>query len=305
MALSIEGKTVLYSCLNWGSGHLSRSIGVIRELLELNNTVIFAGDEFQQSIIAEYFPEISLVELKSYPFNFSNNGTFASDLLKSRKALLKHVRYEFDEVELLLKKFPRIECVISDHRYGFFSNKIQSIFITHQVFLPLKWYQFAAQYIHTMLMQSFNEIWIMDTEEDRLAGKLSAKPKRKSYLYIGHYSRFKKVETARKDIQLGVVNGPKPFSDQLFEVLLNRKEIDKIIVPQELYYTSLDSRLVNTNSWLEADLYFYQANIIHAYCGYTTLMDLKVLGCKAVLEPTPGQLEQIYLYRLYSQKDKL
>ena len=259
--------------------------------------MLFAGDEFQQTIIKEYFPSIQTFDLAAYPFTFTKDSSFTVDLYKSRNVLMKHVRYEYNEVQTILKNNPTIDLVLSDHRYGVYSTSVPSFFITHQVKLAVKWYQFPAQYIHNVLMSPFNKVLIMDDAENRLAGKLSAAPQRKDYQYIGHYSRFD-VNQAEKTLEVGVVNGPLPYSEQLFEALLEKKELDKIVVSEHFYYKSLDSRLVNAVSWKQADEVIVKAQTIHAYCGYSTLMDIKVLGCKGELKPTPGQLEQEYLFKL-------
>ena len=302
MPLGLRNKTILYSCLNWGNGHVSRSIGVIRELLKENNQVLFAGDENQIAIMKAYFPEMECLELTPYPFSFTTGGNFATDLYKSRTPLMKHVKVEFEWVQEQLEKNPAIDTIISDHRYGFYSQKVPSIFITHQVKLATKWYQFPAQYVHKMLYYPFSEIWIMDEEQERMAGKLSEAPKGKKYQYIGHFSRFEKGSSAEKTIALGVVNGPKPYSEELFKALEEGTETDQIIVPEEFYYKSLDKRLVNAKDWKSVDSYFEQAHTIHSYCGYSTLMDMKILGCRGVLKPTPGQMEQEYLFKLHFQK---
>ena len=49
-----------------------------------------------------------------------------------------------------------------------------------------------------------------------------------------------------------------------------------------------------TNS-AEMELYVHQAELIISRTGYSTIMDLKKMKKKAVLIPTPGQYEQLYL----------
>lgn len=299
MPVQISNRTILLGCLNWGNGHVSRSIGLIKELQLSGNRVIFAGDESQQVIMRSYFPEMKTLLVDGYPFQFKDKGNFAADLYASRSELMGHVRKEHDLVEQILRDEPSIDLIISDHRYGFFSERVESVFITHQVKLAIRWFQFPAQYIHRMLMSPFKSIWIMDTPDSALAGKLSNAPKGRDYKYIGHYSRFETNIAGDKTLNIGVVNGPSPYSDKLFNELLENPNLDKIIVPEAFYYKSLDGRLVNAKDWKEVDEWFYRAKSIYSYCGYSTLMDIQKLGCDGILKPTPRQLEQEYLYQLH------
>lgn len=297
-------KHILFSCLNWGRGHLSRSIGVIRELITANNTIFFAGNEEQTSVINSYFPDITTFLINDYPFKFSGTGNFANDLFQSRTELVKHIGWEKNWVKKIISENPNVDLIISDHRYGFCHPTVKSVFMTHQVNLAISWWQFPAQFLHKLLYSVFNEVWILDDENNSLAGKLSKAPKNNKFKYIGHFSRFSELNTNEKSIQLGVVNGPHPYSDKLFNAFLEKPEIDTIIVPEVLYYKSLDRRLVNALDWKESDSLFYSAKCIHSYCGYSTLMDIKILACDAEVKPTPGQLEQEYLYKLHYGKKK-
>jgi UDP-N-acetylglucosamine:LPS N-acetylglucosamine transferase len=45
------------------------------------------------------------------------------------------------------------------------------------------------------------------------------------------------------------------------------------------------------------------ASLIICRSGYSTLMDLSALGCKALLVPTPGQTEQEYLAEINAGKN--
>lgn len=292
---AIKNQRILLSFLNWGKGHLSRCIGICRKLELQNNTIIVACTDEDCEIIRNYIPSVIHAPFADYPFTFSGKGNFANDLWKSKKALTGFIKQEQNEVEQLVK-IHEIDVVISDHRYGFRSTSIPSVFITHQVRLALKWWQFPAQIIHRKWMKEFSFIWIMDDEQSSLAGKLSRKGKLKNASYIGHFSRFEE-KNSEKTIELGVCNGPYPYNLQLLETLIQNPDLDVIIssIPHK------DTRVVQSNDWKETDELFYKAKTIHSYYGYSTLMDLKQLSCKGNLIPTPGQTEQEYLYKLHTK----
>ncbi|MCO5258755.1 MAG: hypothetical protein M9916_01300 [Crocinitomicaceae bacterium] len=282
------------SFLNWGKGHLSRSIDICRKLAGQNNQLFIACEWEDFLVLSEYISNTTHVSLANYPFQFSGSGNFAKDLWKSRKKLQQFMNFEQVELEKLVIQHA-ITLVVSDHRYGFYSKHVPSIFITHQLNLALKWWQFPAQYIHNNWLKAFSFIWIVDDEKERLAGRLSDNKKWKNSQYIGYFSRFDSTDANSKTLKIGVCNGPYPYNQHLLHQLELNSSLDFIISS----LPSNDKRVIHPNTWKEADVYFYQAIELHGYCGYSTLMDIQRLNCKGVLIPTPGQSEQEYLYRLH------
>lgn len=292
----IAGQQILLSFLNWGKGHLSRCIDVCRRLHKQGNTIIAACSDEDFSILHSYISSVEHISFPGYPFHFSGTGDFASDLWKSRTALNEFILWEQKEVEKLVQT-RQIHLVISDHRYGFRSSSIPSIFITHQVNLALKWWQLPGQWLHKKWMKRFSYTWIMDEEHSPLAGKLSRKGNIKNASYIGHFSRFEERKAQERTIELGVCNGPYPYDRQLLEQLLRDQKLKVILssIPGD------DKRVINPGTWKTEDELFYSAKTIHSYFGYSTLMDIKRLKCNGKLIPTPGQTEQEYLHQLHGE----
>lgn len=292
----IKNQRILLSFLNWGKGHLSRCIDVCRRLDAQGNILYVACSEEDFAILQSYVSSVNHISFSGYPFQFDGKGDFTSDLWNSRKALVRFITWEQKEVEKLVEEH-QIDLIVSDHRYGFYSKKKPSVFITHQVNLALKWWQFPAQWLHHGWMNAFSSIWIMDDEQQPFAGKLSKKGKWKNAVYIGHFSRFENRDNQLKTKQIGVCNGPHPYNQQLLDRLIQNKELDAIISP----IPNLDNRVVFSANWKETDELFHEAETIYSYCGYSTLMDLKRLNCKGKLIPTPGQTEQEYLFQLHQR----
>lgn len=294
----LKNERVLISCLNWGKGHVARCIGLIEELVLHDNEVIVAGDSEQLQIFKTYFPTIIGIEIPSYPFRFSGNGSFSNDLWKSRKALLKVMKEEVTIVEQLVLKHS-ITLVLSDHRYGFYAESVPSIFITHQLNLPLKWWQFSAQLVHERFMKKFQFIWVMDTEQSSLAGQLSWRKNRQNVSYIGHYSRFMhKEKSNQKDLKIVVCNGPTPYDEQLLMKYMHQSEF-QLIAPSHLKDKYPHASILASSDWKKCDELILKSSEINAYCGYSTLMDAQFLDARFILIPTKGQLEQEYLYSLH------
>jgi hypothetical protein len=87
------------------------------------------------------------------------------------------------------------DLIISDHRYGIYSDTIPSVFVTHQVTLPPTTNP-LAQRIHRKWMVRFGTVWIMDEAHNRLAGELSKLAE--NAVYIGpRATRCWRTPTAR------------------------------------------------------------------------------------------------------------
>ena len=303
-AQEIKNKRVLISPLNWGYGHLSRCISIIDILLKNNNVVVVAGKKSDFTILREYFSnEINYIQHTPYPFIFNSSGFRISDFIRSLIPLIKCYKQELKTVSLLVEEH-KINVVISDHRYGFRTAKCSSIFITHQCNLPIHRIAWPIQLFHRFLIKKFNEVWIMDDKKKRLAGKLSESLGPMCH-YIGIHSRFAdSINSERKkDIEgILLVSGPIEFSPALvshFRDTFNEIKEPKYIVGSSELLSILPLEFSNyfkpNNLWRETDDLLLRTKLILSYCGYSTLMDLELLECKAILIATEGQSEQIYL----------
>lgn len=291
----VQGKRILYSCLDWGSGHVSRSIGIIRELLKANNTVFLHCSEGQRSVFEQYELLVHYLIGEKFQFKFKGDGNFSKEMLRNGLSFRKSIRAEQKLTEILADKY-QIDLVISDHCYGFYSKSRSSIFVTHQVQLPPK-SGMIAQRIHRKWMSKFNKIWILDKENDRLAGELSTSLPNSSY--IGWFSRFSGNEiNVIPGKVVGVVSGPEPYAEQLFRKILADYRNENLVLISPKKYTNVPSDVPVVTDWKLADTEILNAETIISRNGYSTLMDLKYLNKKSILIPTPGQLEQEYLASL-------
>ncbi len=293
----ITEQRILVSVLNWGMGHVSRSIGLIHQLTTQSNTIIIACDEHQRKIFKQYFEGLEYIEHQGYPFKFGGNGNFGWDLVKRFRSLYRHVRLESDRVERYVSDYS-IDVVLSDHRYGFRSTKVPSIFITHQVHLPVKWYTALAGALHKKWLKQFDFIWVFDVENNRLAGELSAIGDLKNAYYIGWYSRFSLYtdDLEKTHTNVLVVSGPLVYGQQLVdEVIKNWDRSKELVVLCDPAITVPSAFRKVSGDWKQQDELILRAQHIISRSGYSTLMDLAQLKCNATLIPTPGQAEQEYL----------
>jgi hypothetical protein len=303
---NINAKRILLSPLNWGMGHVARCIPLIRRLEDQGNVIIVAGTEEQLSVFQSYFPRISTVVHHGYPFRFGGKGHFATDMFRSSVALYKRLKLEVEEVEKLVDRL-QLDVVISDHRYGFRSKKVPSVFVTHQLQLPLSWCQLPVQWLHRSLIRRFDAIWIVDEAPGKFAGALSNCRGFDNATYIGRLSRFENaVESLVKDIEAVVIlSGPREYATHLLDYYAKTMAHfpGVIYVGDEcLREQAVDGGLhfVSNADWLLCDDIILRAKKIFSACGYSTLMDLTVLRVPFSVMPTPGQAEQLYLHKWWS-----
>jgi uncharacterized protein (TIGR00661 family) len=302
----VRNQTILYACNDWGMGHLTRSIPIIQQLLQQDNTLIFTGTEQQQTILKQYCNPIQSVFLKGYALQFTGKGNWTFEMLKNTYRIQKAIQQEHTAVKHLCQQW-KISLVISDHRYGFRHQTIPSIFITHQVTLPLKGIQRYANQWHTNQLEKFNSIWVLDTDKHQFAGKLSTPKTSLPIDYIGIQSRFDKRNTNSEDYILAVISGPEPYAEELFneikQIALQTEEKIKCICPNKYTYTQLPQNLeiVQNTSWSAMDELFYNCKAIISRSGYTTIMDNVILQKPIRYIPTQGQLEQEYLFQLHNK----
>lgn len=307
----VKNKKILFACNDWGMGHLMRSIPIINQLVKQENEILFAGTTFQINVLKEYIPSIETIIFPGRSFVFKGDGNWNMEMLRNTRNLLLGIKEDKTFVQKIITE-KKITLTISDHRYGFRIKTVPSIFITHQVSLPLKGIQQFANRWHKKQLQKFTSVWVLDDENHSFAGKLSMYTSKLPIHYLGIQSRFKKSDLPKQDFILAVISGPEPYAKQLFieiiEIAKHSNETIKCISPKG-YDTEIilpnNLELINHLSWNEKDELFYQCKSIISRTGYTTIMDIAVLQKPALLIPTPGQDEQEYLYLLHKQNQNI
>ncbi len=300
----VRNEVILFACNDWGLGHVARSIPILGQLVTQGNQIYFAGNDKQVKIVKEYHSEIHFLSLNGSDFNFSGSGNWTKEMLRNGLRMRSNIQKD-NQAVIVWKNTLGITLVISDHRYGLYSREVPSIFITHQLTLPVKGLQQIANLWHKLQLKKFSAIWVLDNENHRYAGKLSQTKHNFNLSYLGIQSRFHSDKSSEEGYVLAVVSGPYPYDEQFFYQVVEfaKKQIIQIKCVCTEVYTSLDIpsnlELINQLSWKEMDELFYHCDTILSRSGYTTVMDVARLGKKAIYIPTPGQLEQEYLFELH------
>ncbi|PKR79592.1 hypothetical protein CW751_14335 [Brumimicrobium salinarum] len=301
------------SPLNWGLGHVCRTIPIIKQLIAQGNEVIICCDENQEVIYRQYFPEIWYVPHQGYPFDFKGKGKWALDILRKMPALHDFLTSEKNKVQDWVEKF-NPDLIISDQRYGFISKTVKSVIITHQLSLPTAPWSFLAQVWNRKFLKKFDEIWIPDELDQVYSGNLS-NGNFKNKHFIGIQSRFTNNHQSRngnaKFAYLGIVSGPPPYQQQLFDLLFLKfkgiSEKTAIITPSCMLTSNENTgkiTFISAPQPAEISNLIHDSEVVVSRCGYTTLMDLTKTRSKAILIPTPKQAEQEYLHSLHENHER-
>lgn len=294
---NITNKRILYACLDWGLGHVMRSLDVISELNAKGNKVIFCGNQQQIDIVKSFLPELETILFYQAEIKFRGDNRFLREGIRNGRRVIRfHKRIGQQVEEFILNLNP--DLIISDHVYGFYSKKIPSIFVTHQYHLPpgTPW---LVRRIHKRWMKNFSAIWLMDDQQINVAGKMTQDAG--TAMHIGFRSRFTLVDsekiTVEKGLALVILSGPEVYAKQFLDHFPEKYRSQTVLITPFLLPNSVQKNFkqVVTGDWKEADSWIQRAESIIGRNGYSTLMDLLVLDKLGILLPTPGQLEQEYL----------
>ena len=315
--ININRKRVLIAPLDWGLGHATRCVTIIKELLAQGFDVMIAAEKGGAVLLQKEFPDIKIMPLQGYRVSYSKNKKFfLVKMLSQFSKIYAAVKNENKWLNEIIKEY-EIDIVISDNRYGLYNKNCHTIFITHQLFIKTgnRFTEWIAQKINYHYINKFNECWVPDVEEiENLAGELSH-PITKPTIpvkYIGILSRFKKLAIEKNIDLLVMLSGPEPQRTMLEVILLQQLKETKLKtvlvrgLPSAKESIFLENKLVEIINHLpasELNKLICSANIVVARSGYSTVMDLAALQKKSILIPTPGQTEQEYLAKYLAEKN--
>lgn len=305
-------KCILIAPLNWGLGHATRCIPIINGLIAYNFEVIIASDGNALKLLKKEFPNLLSLELPSYAIEYSKKKLyFKLKFLKHLPKLLKAIKLEQKSVKKIIEDY-KIDGIISDNRFGVYSKKIPSVYITHQLHVLSGCTTWLTSRMHQRIIKKYNECWIPDTKgKDNLSGKLGhLKHLSIPVKYLGVLSRFNKTNTEKIYDVLVLLSGPEPQRTILEEFLLKQIKNFKGTVlfvkgTVEEVQTKIKNghiTLVNFMQSEDLETAINQSEIIISRSGYTTILDLAKLGKKAFFIPTSGQFEQEYLAKRLASK---
>lgn len=317
---------VLVCPLNWGLGHASRCVPLIRAFLDAGCRVVVAAEGFPLRFLQQVFGrEVEYEELTGVQITYPSGHQMFFRMLRLLPTLLRSIWVEHRRIQHLVKR-KVASIVISDNRYGLFTRSAKCVLITHQLFflMPPAWrmLQGPVRSLIHWFVRRFDHCWIPDEAgPNNLSGLLSHERPFTDVRFIGPLSRFYGIpERAYRNpfkgdfpqgFYLVMLSGPEPQRSMLEHLL--REAFAGLEWPvvfvrgrpgvgaaQTTSLPKTDCQKANIcslNHAADEELAYLisRARLVVCRPGYSSIMDLSAFGKKALVIPTPGQTEQEYL----------
>jgi UDP-N-acetylglucosamine:LPS N-acetylglucosamine transferase len=298
--------------LNWGLGHATRLIPIIREFKEKGAEIYFGGSPNHFTLLNQEIDGIEYIEMPYFNIHLSGPASQVISIARQAPSFLYTIIKEHKALRKVVAQ-KKIDLVISDNCFGAWNQFVYSVFITHQLHINLpgvlKYLSRIINWVNRWFICKYDECLIPDEEADTgFAGILDhPAPKGLKITYTGLLSRFtnkdsvKEIRVTDTPRLLIIISGPEK-QRSVFETLI-RTQIYQVSGKYEItvirglpaiggfvapgWYDHLTSK--------ELQKQIANADYIICRSGYSTIMDLIMLGKTAMLVPTPGQTEQTYL----------
>ena len=306
---SSEKKKILIAPLDWGLGHATRCIPVVRACLGMGHDVIIASTGRSLQLLKKEFPQLTAIDVPAYDIQYQKKGSFIIKIISQLGKVFRGIKREHKVTQQIITEH-KIDLIISDNRYGIYSKNVYSVIISHQMMVKIPKFKIAEPFVYLWLQyqhRKFNAIWIPDIKnEPNISGDLSHKYKLPKHAqFVGVLTRFRKpeIQPAIKYDVLAIISGPEPqrtiFEDLIIDQAKNTNK--KYVIVSGISEKNTDIqfndniRMISHIPGEELFQLILCSEIIISRGGYSTLMDLAVLNKKCIFVPTPGQTEQEYL----------
>ena len=326
--------SICISPIDWGLGHATRCITLIKGFEKLGYQVYIATEGYHEAILREALPNAHFLPLRGYRIRYAKWGFILPLVLLFQ---LPKIIYSIIHEQNWLKKAQaqyEFDLIVSDNRFGFYHKLVPSVFITHQLNLQMHfaWATNLFQKLQYAWFKRFTACWIPDIEGAHNLSGILANPKHKPSIplwYMGCLSRL--IDTAidtsadnsssihgathnNQNVFLGIVSGPEPQRTLLENLLWkagNKLNIPFVVIagtpsieqPNKLLEENKNAKLYAHLAAPALVSEIKRAEYIICRGGYTTLMELIPFEKKLIFIPTPGQTEQMYLGKLWNEKN--
>jgi len=301
---------VFYAVLNMGLGHAARSLPIIKAFQQRGWEVVVGSNGRALEFLKIELPEVTFEETPGYDIQYAKNENLAPKLFAQFPKLVKKIHEEHIFCDRNVKKHSP-DLIISDHCYGMYHQRVLSYFLSHQVQFEmpggLEFLAPLASKFNIKYHRRFSRVIIPDfpaADGGLLSGRLSKTPPIKNkYFFSGFLSSVSAHPVEKKIDVLVSISGPEPQRSIFEEIVLD--QIKSVPGKKVVVLGKSESKSVRKAA---KDLLIYdhvprkmmsellnRAELVVSRPGYSTLMELAELGKKALLIPTPGQTEQIYL----------
>jgi predicted glycosyltransferase len=302
-------RKVVIAPLDWGLGHATRIIPIIRYLVDSGRTVTVAATSAGINVIKTEYPNLEYLTIPGYAMDYPRKGRyFAFHMIRRLPRLLAAIRHEYRWLRRA-QQIHRWDLIISDNRYGFRHPDVPSVLITHQINIRTEISSGADRLVKKLnhsIINRFDTCWIPDQKDlPGLAGMLSHGQIPSRARYIGPLSRLTPQPPSRRSGLLIMLSGPEPQRTMIESSLLNAMKnysgkvtlVRGLPEADDIPAASNNHTLLNHLPAEALGRCMAEAELVICRAGYSSVMDLVCTGTPAVLIPTPGQTEQEYLAR--------
>jgi len=299
--------SVLIAPLDWGLGHATRCIPLIKEFIAEGAVVRVASSAGQLKLIQKEFPGLVCYEIPGYGIRLNKGHFLKWNLLLQSPGILAAIRSESRWLNELCRSW-KPDIVISDNRYGMRIPGSHCIFMTHQLAVRSgfgRWTDRILMKWNYRFIKRFSACWVPDEKGlCTVAGSLSHPPAMPGIPvnYIGILSRFQRsVIEIEPGHLVFLISGPEPqrtvFEKLVFNQLMQSAQQAVILrgmpdAPMPAPFLREGVEVFNHLDTNALATVLQKAEFVVARSGYSTVMDLLRLRKKSILIPTPGQGEQ-------------
>ncbi|AZQ42886.1 glycosyltransferase family protein [Nonlabens ponticola] len=299
-------KNILVAPLNWGLGHATRCIPIIRAIISNGDNPIIASDGQALQLLEKEFPHLKTIGLPSYDIEYAGKGeNLKLKLLKETPKIWNAIRAEHKALSHIIHEY-EIDGVISDNRLGMYTNMIPCVIISHQLQVLSGNTTWLSTQLHLHYIKKFKECWIPDSDtRPNITGRLSHNDDDSiTKRYLGTLSRFEyRGNCEVKYDVLALISGPEPQREIFEKQLLNQLKdypgkvlfIAGKVEDVQTVHKKGNITYHNYLSSVGLQKAIERSRIVLCRSGYTSIMDLIKMRKKAFFIPTPGQFEQEYL----------
>lgn len=278
-------------------------------LLQKGHEVLLASDGRALELLRLEFPKLQTLTLPGYQPIYPDSSSMVWAMGRQLPKFINAINKEHKILNQWIKEHS-LDAVISDNRYGLYTDKIPCVFITHQLFIQMPiqaaFLSGPINKINHRFISRYNECWVPDWPgEENLAGKLTrGESSLPNTHYVGPQSRLQKQSAETKYDIMVLLSGPEPQRTQLEKKMIHQLRAieNKCLVVQGITESEQETKqiaphieMISYLTGAQLSEALAQTNKVVCRSGYSTIMDLVKVQKPAILIPTPGQTEQEYL----------
>lgn len=306
-----QGPRVLFGTSSWGLGHATRDLALIRALLHEGCRVTVVSDGNALQLLQEELGDaVRFLDWPDIPTSIaSSSWRYYAKTVANIPQILATWREEKRQLAELLQR-RSFDLIVSDHRFGLVTPEVPSYFITNSLRYIAPWrdpiVEATMEGFVARWLKPVRGVFIPDDVESGLTGDMNHNLRffpRERRIYLGLLSSIRK-RNVTSDIDVFItISGPEPqrtmLQEKIFQqlpILEGRRVVVTLGQPgQDPPSTPPGVEVYNYLDRQQQEEMLNRSKLIVCRSGYSTITELALLGKRALLVPTPGQTEQLYL----------